>query len=71
MTILNYSIWIEGGGGRLTIDYTIVAINKVVNQTPQLTSNSLLTTIRAEELTTNSLHYSYLVLGIYSLPTTI
>ena len=56
---------------RLAIHYTIVAINKVVNQTPQLTSNSLLTTRRAEELTTNSLHYSYLVLGIHSLPTTI
>ena len=56
---------------RLPIHYTIVAIIKVVNETPQLTSNSLLTTRRQEELTTNSLHYSYLVLGIHSIPTTL
>ena len=61
----------SGGGGRLTIHDTIVAINKVVNQTLQLNSNSLLTTTGAEELTTNSLHYFHLVLGIHSLPTTL
>ena len=55
----------------LAIDYTIVAINKVVNQIIQLTIYSLLNTRRLEQITTYSLLSNQSIFGIHSLPTTL